>query len=88
MRHKTGNYYLRTFTKGKETFIPLKTDVLEGAKARAVAERKDIETIRRSCQAADQGLAPHPAMPHPTSLRIHRAPTLIARRGHRTSTKS
>ena len=43
MRHKAGNYYLRTFTKGKETFISLKTDVLEVARPGAIVERKDIE---------------------------------------------
>jgi hypothetical protein len=26
LRHKTGNYYLRTYAKGKATFTPLKTD--------------------------------------------------------------
>ena len=33
LHHKPGNYYPPTFTKGKETFIPLKPGVLAVAKA-------------------------------------------------------
>lgn len=57
LRHKTGNYYLRTYAKGKATFTPLKTDVLEVAKARAVAERRDVEAIRRASARAERGIA-------------------------------
>ncbi len=57
LRHKSGNYYLRTFAKGKTLFTPLKTDVLEVAKARAVEERKDVESIRRSASRAERGIA-------------------------------
>lgn len=57
LRHKTGNYYLRTYAKGKATFVPLKTDVLEIAKSRAVTERQDVEVLRRSSNRAERGIA-------------------------------
>lgn len=56
LRHKSGNYYLRTFADGKAAFKPLRTDVLEVAKARAVGERRDIEAVRRSTDRAGRGV--------------------------------
>lgn len=57
LRHKSSNYYLRTFANGKAAFTPLKTDVLEVAKSRAVLERKDVEAMRRSADRAERGVA-------------------------------
>lgn len=34
MRHRKGSYYARFYSKGKERWIPLKTELFEVAKAR------------------------------------------------------
>lgn len=57
LRHKTGMFYMRTFANGKTTFSSLKTDVLEIAKARALDERRDVETVRRATGRAERGVA-------------------------------
>jgi integrase len=54
-RHRNGRLYFRTFAKGREQWMALKTTVMEVAKARAREKYKEMDLKAQTQAAADQG---------------------------------